>query len=85
MIKANFEILLYYSDLLIFLKELKDLIADGSDLSPEELALRKEQLKRQQEVKFEVTLRFLKSSEILFIFSLHFNFSAIPWREQVTF
>ena len=41
---------MYYSDLLIFLKELKDLIADGSDLSPEELALRKEQLKRQQEV-----------------------------------
>ena len=29
---------------------MKDLIADGSDLSPEELALRKEQLKRQQEV-----------------------------------
>jgi hypothetical protein len=64
MIKANFEILLYYSDLLIFLKELKDLIADGSDLSPEELALRKEQLKRQQEVGL---LSFVKLSKVCYV------------------
>jgi hypothetical protein len=64
MIKANFKILLYYSDLLIFLKELKDLIADGSDLSPEELALRKEQLKRQQEVGL---LSFVKLSKVCYV------------------
>lgn len=35
------------------LQEMRDLIANGGDMSPEELARRKEQLKKQQEVSRE--------------------------------